>query len=233
MGDKKYRILIIPVLLLIPLIVNIASAMSTSENQIIQKEGGGYVMRARVPSKMLAIEQAHVVLNKMLDKRAKVNSILSITHSGSDSSHISKYICVVGCGYITLDSYLYASWYLSNPLDYDHVTVSDTWTEAAWLGINPYNADEIDYTSQLSFHGFSISVSAGIPPSASVSIGWTSATITYSHNWKNLWWARINWDYVKADGIYIYKVGLRDTAAFVFGHQSHILSDSLGVTWIH
>ncbi len=233
------RIILYPTIALLLFGIFVSSfafaATTTNNNMLIlQKDGIAYVIRAKVLSKRSTIEQVNALLNMKLNAISKnPASFLSITHSGHASSHKSHYINVGSGGDITLDSYLYAYWYLSNPLDYDHVTVKDTYTEAAWLGYQPFFADSIDYTSKLVFSGLSISVSGGIPPSASVSAGITSASVTYSHSWNHVWWARINWVDVSAKGIWIYKVEMKDTAAFVFSNQAYILGDQLDVVWIH
>ncbi len=117
-------------------------------------------------------------LEKSLSEKKRIQ-ITSIDHSGSDSSSKKAYVSVGSGGYIHLDSKLYAAWRLDNPLSKDEVTVNNTYTNAWWDGSNPWNADEIDYTSSLKFSGISISVSVSYPPGATVSP--SGDTVTYSH----------------------------------------------------
>ena len=122
--------LLVNVLLVLVIAGSIAGpAMATSTNQAISSKNlvndlaakciktGTCSMGSYTPNKRQIVSE----LERLLSERRSVQ-VASIDHSGSDSSSKSAHVSVGDGGNIHLDSKLYASWHLDNPLSKDEVT---------------------------------------------------------------------------------------------------------------
>jgi hypothetical protein len=141
---------------------------------------------------------------------------LSLNHNVSLSSSNSETITPPGGN--SGEIFASGTSFVQVPFFEGSANFTDNQSTVAWLGLQPFNADNVIQTDEWQVDTFGFSVTVSNPPSGSVST--SNGDVQWQTTVANNWMSAHSWDQVGFDaGLLgsIYRVRFNETGAFQFG----------------